>query len=254
MKGVSMRSLFYLKVTATLLFAAASAMSQPITGLFGGVAGNPLASQIKYVDYFGTILPVNGLKNYVFYYDSNSPNKFLGPTTSTIRYLSADFNEIATGPTASYNPDPFYLTGTPVPPNPSDPYNTNLNYATPCTQSTCVPFKNTPPGISGVIRNSDGSPVFGTLVRLYSAQGTLIDEVRTNGNGVYIFYYINVPKPPTLLGNLKGFLPAGTYSVTACGTSRTNLEYITNTIPENNATKEVTQITVQPIESGFCLN
>jgi 5-hydroxyisourate hydrolase-like protein (transthyretin family) len=210
-----------LLASATLLAGVGLGQTLP-TGVIGSTASLPLAQResVKYVRYYGATVPVNGLGNYIFYYVPNpqfatyaTSSQFQPTGSGAVEYLDQERNLLSVASSSvNYNPSAAYTETTTIP---GHPFNTGGS--------------GSPPGIFGFV-TSDGAPRSGVTVRLYrlfSGVWSQVDEVKTNGNGFYIFYYT--------AGTNKEFLLAGTYNVgLLCSGYTATVQYQPNTPGDTN--------------------
>ena len=124
-------------------------------------------------------LPLNGILNYVFYYQGTS---FLPSGTYTVKYLNSAGTVIpgAGGGTVSYTTNSNYTTGVQVqPPNPG---------------------ATGPLGIQATLQGDDKCPYFASVTLSGNGTSTI---VKSNGNGFFSIYYTNGGQ----------FVPPGTYTL-----------------------------------------
>jgi len=225
--------------TALLAFAALSTpVLAQITGITGGLSSTVPLGSVRYarlVDLTGPVvtIPVNGLKNYVFYYEAallsgTSPylsavvDGFIPGGTYRVEYLDQYGNLTTTAGcapsaisgncTATYSPTTTFLASVSIA---GQPINNG-------------PLGSLVPGISGTIFSSAGGVLTNATVSLI-ANGRTVGTVKTNGNGFYLFYYTGTA--------VKGFVPPGSYSVQAtsalgCTGTRTGVNYAPSNVSD----------------------
>jgi hypothetical protein len=203
-----------------------------IVGVYGGVPPavqanfSPVSARLTSTSLTPVItitLPLNGAKNYVFYYAPTSTpaaNRFLPAGSYRVDYINALGGTRLAG-SVTYAPGTTYLNGVQVPNNPPN---------TPVIAGAL--------GIQGTVKQEVGGiqpetilprqvPIFNATVELLSSTtGKLIESVPTNGNGFYSFYYT--------LGVNEFFVLPDSYTVSVTynfGTLSQAVDYAPSTDP-----------------------
>ena len=159
-----------------------------------GIYGSPTIAyraNVRYVrleNYPGVegglnfILPVNGHKNFNFYYGPDGLS-FLPGGGYKVTYLAADQTTAYGYDIVSYSPNSGYTNGVAVrafTDPPSTPLGIHANVYGYDSQNNVVPLK---------------------YLNVYASLGSVAEYSKTNGDGYFTIYYTH--------GNLGGFLPYG---------------------------------------------
>lgn len=202
---------------ALLLFAAAAAPHAQAQTPPGIVGSAPLSSNVAFArlqEINGRITitqPLNGRKNFVFYYEPTpgftNRSRFLLSGRYIVTLLDANLNPIVNSGVIDYFPNAGFTTSVGAVGFPT------LNSNTPCGTP------DSPLGIQGEVHSRFG-PMFNQTVVLKNSAGVQIDSVPTNGDGKYFFYYNR--------NTASGFVDPGQYIVETSRTQTTCRTYTTS--------------------------
>ena len=216
-----------------LSFFLLAETTQAQVGVFGGVPLFQDPTPVRYVrlqEYeanaetpnpINITIPVNGIKNYVHYYDQSG--SFIPGGRYKLTYLAADRITPVSVPGIGSTEGPFT-------------YSPNARFTNGFQVRPTNSGANGALGIQGIVnasQNINGSeviaPLYDATVLVFDLQTNLIATGKTNGNGFFSIYYTN--------GSDKNFVPLGFYYVTIIGQSSNQCYYnspVVNYFPDDS--------------------